>query len=148
MRNMDLKMVVVILLLAFSFHGEGSSGLSFNFYDESCPQLEDMVRAGVRSLFLADPTTPAALLRLMFHDCQVQRFALSGGPGISVPLGRKDSSNPPDFRLADTLIPPADIGADGVLQLFSEKGMTVEETAPFRTRLHDMFTLVLDSQTL
>lgn len=75
MRNIDLEMVAVILLLAFSFHGEagvGSSGLSFNFYDESCPQLENIVRAGVGSLFLADPTTPAALLRLMFHDCQVQ----------------------------------------------------------------------------
>ncbi|KAL0457505.1 UNVERIFIED_CONTAM: Peroxidase 29 [Sesamum latifolium] len=192
MRNMDLKIVVVILLLAFSFHGAagvGSSGLSFNFYDESCPQLEDIVRAGVRSLFLADPTTPAALLRLMFHDCQVQgcdasilldpdgettrysemtssknfgvrkrnsisfiksaveavcpgevscadilvlsaceAVALSGGPGISVPLGRRDSSNPPDFRLADTSLPPADVGVDGVLQLFSDKGMTVEET--------------------
>ncbi|XP_011100754.1 peroxidase 29 [Sesamum indicum] len=192
MRNMDLEMVAVLLLLAFSFHGEagvGSSGLSFNFYDESCPQLENIVRAGVGSLFLADPTTPAALLRLMFHDCQVQGcdasilldpdaekthyseitssknfgirkrnsisliksiveavcpgqvscadilvlsaregVALSGGPGISVPLGRRDSSNPPDFRLADTLIPPADIGVDGVLQLFSENGMTVEET--------------------
>ncbi|KAL0414835.1 UNVERIFIED_CONTAM: Peroxidase 29 [Sesamum radiatum] len=189
MRNMDLKIVVVILLLAFSFHGEGSSGLSFNFYDESCPQLEDIVRAGVRSLFLADPSTPAALLRLMFHDCQVQgcdasilldpdaerthysemtssknfgirkrnsigyiksaveavcpgevscadilvlsareAVALSGGPVISVPLGRRDSSNPPDFRLADALLPPADIGVDGVLQLFLEKGITVEET--------------------
>ncbi|KAI3469205.1 hypothetical protein Pfo_025868, partial [Paulownia fortunei] len=71
LKNMDLKILAVIFLLVFSFHAE-AGGLSYNFYDQSCPQLEDIVRAGVQSVSLTDPTTPAALLRLMFHDCQVQ----------------------------------------------------------------------------
>lgn len=54
--------------------------------------------------------------------------ALSGGPTIDVPLGRRDSSSPPNSGLADASLPPADIGLDGMLQLFSKKGMTIEES--------------------
>ncbi|KAA8527361.1 hypothetical protein F0562_034924 [Nyssa sinensis] len=163
-------------------------GLSFDFYERSCPQVEDIVRAGLQSLSLTDPTSPAALLRLMFHDCQVQgcdasilvdpdnrtmsyemtstknfgirkretisiiksmveavcpqqvscadililaareAIAMSGGPRIRVPLGRRDSSTPPNNKLADAFLPPADIGVDGMLRLFANKGMTIEES--------------------
>ncbi|KAL5996465.1 hypothetical protein ACLOJK_026544 [Asimina triloba] len=47
-------------------------GLSYDFYERSCPQVEMLVQQGLGSVFISDPTTPAALLRLLFHDCQVQ----------------------------------------------------------------------------
>ncbi|KAL5996468.1 hypothetical protein ACLOJK_026547 [Asimina triloba] len=47
-------------------------GLSYDFYERSCPQVEMLVQQGLESVFISDPTTPAALLRLLFHDCQVQ----------------------------------------------------------------------------
>ncbi|PQQ20391.1 hypothetical protein Pyn_32672 [Prunus yedoensis var. nudiflora] len=183
---MDLRAIVVgISLFVFSIGAEGQ-GLSYNFYENSCHTVEAIVRAALQPIFLTDPTAPAALLRLMFHDCQGcdasilvdpnektvssemaagknfgirkresinilkamvelecpqqvscsdilvlaarEAVAASGGPQIKVPLGRRDSSVPPNYKLADSLLPSATIGVDGMLQLFAKKGMTVEES--------------------
>ncbi|VFQ61023.1 unnamed protein product [Cuscuta campestris] len=177
-----------LLLAGLVFSGDtgGGGGLSYGFYDRTCPQLEHIVRAATETFFLSDPTTGAALLRLLFHDCQVRgcdasiliddsgqpeilsgknlgiqkrgvvnaiksavdaacppqvvscadilvlaardSVALYGGPVIEVPLGRRDSSEPPSFEMADSLLPPASTGVDQVLGLFAEKGFTVEES--------------------
>lgn len=52
----------------------------------------------------------------------------SGGPYIKIQLGRRDSSVSSSYQLADAYLPPPAIGVDGVLQIFSKKGMTVEES--------------------
>ncbi|XAR56987.1 Peroxidase [Bertholletia excelsa] len=75
--SMDLRgMVGVVFLFSlFVFEvgsGVGGEKLSYDFYQESCPEVEDTVRVAVQSFSFSDPSTPAALLRLMFHDCQVQ----------------------------------------------------------------------------
>ncbi|KAH6769577.1 Peroxidase family protein [Perilla frutescens var. hirtella] len=54
--------------------------------------------------------------------------SLSGGPRIGIPLGRRDSSTPPNVRLAHSSLPPNNIGVEATLDLFAKKGMTVEET--------------------
>ncbi|KZV36633.1 peroxidase 29 [Dorcoceras hygrometricum] len=188
-RNMQSRILALtIFLQILTFYAEGG-GLLYNFYDKSCPEAENIIRAGLQSASLTDPTTPSAILRLMFHDCQVQgcdasilldsvgdtiqqselhssknfgirkteligviksaleavcplqvscadiivlaareAVAISGGPRIDVPLGRKDSSTPSTSKLADSSLPSADIGVDGMLQIFAQKGMTVEES--------------------
>ncbi|XP_059626537.1 peroxidase 29 [Cornus florida] len=181
---------IVALILVFEvwFNVEGGGvGLSYDFYESSCPQVEDIVRTGLQSLSATDPTSPAAMLRLMFHDCQVQgcdasilldpsnltvplemtskknygirkrelistiklmvetvcpqqvscadililaareAVALSGGPLIRVPLGRRDSSTTSSYKFADASLPAPNLGVDGMLLMFSNKGMTTEE---------------------
>ncbi|PRQ39457.1 putative peroxidase [Rosa chinensis] len=186
---MDPRAVVAgISLLLFISIGARGEGLSYNFYEASCAQVEDIVRAALGPIFLSDPTTPAALLRLMFHDCQVQgcdasilvdssegyassemasgrnfgvrkretigilktmveaecpkqvsctdilvlaareAVAMSGGPEIKVPLGRRDSIVAPSSKLADSLLSAANIGVDGTLHVFAKFGMTIEES--------------------
>ncbi|KAK3002599.1 hypothetical protein RJ639_022371 [Escallonia herrerae] len=71
MAQKDVLLVLILLLVFRPFEVE-SGGLSYNFYDQSCPQVEYIVKAGLQAISLIDPTTPAAMLRLMFHDCQVQ----------------------------------------------------------------------------
>ena len=46
--------------------------LAYNYYKFSCPNVENIVRHVMLGVFLTDATAPAAFLRLLFHDCQVQ----------------------------------------------------------------------------
>lgn len=57
-----------------------------------------------------------------------EAVAMSGGPRINVPLGRRDSTTIPSRKLADANLPQASLGVDGTIRLFASKGMTIEET--------------------
>ncbi|KAL6880360.1 hypothetical protein ACP4OV_011925 [Aristida adscensionis] len=48
-----------------------ASGLRYDYYNETCPGVEDMVRDELLRRFTDDSTLPASLLRLHFHDCFV-----------------------------------------------------------------------------
>ncbi|OQU84947.1 putative Peroxidase 48 [Sorghum bicolor] len=55
---------------SFTFQPETSSpGLVFGFYDETCPDAEDIISSTMRKLYHSDPNVAAALVRLFFHDC-------------------------------------------------------------------------------
>ena len=57
-----------------------------------------------------------------------EAVAMSGGPHIEVPLGRKDSFTAPNYQQADAWIPPATTGVDDMLHIFTSKGMTIQES--------------------
>ncbi|KAJ0017850.1 hypothetical protein Pint_09836 [Pistacia integerrima] len=46
--------------------------LAYDYYKHSCPSLEAIVKKEILSISFFDASAPAAFLRLLFHDCQVQ----------------------------------------------------------------------------
>ncbi|KAH7372560.1 hypothetical protein KP509_17G009900 [Ceratopteris richardii] len=58
----------LLWLLCFLF-GQAAA-LSYDYYASTCPNVEDIVRSAMRGIFV-DIRAPAAMIRLAFHDCQV-----------------------------------------------------------------------------
>jgi peroxidase len=48
------------------------SQLAQNYYSNTCPNVENIVRAAVTKKYLETPITVGATIRLFFHDCFVQ----------------------------------------------------------------------------
>ncbi|KAL3824358.1 hypothetical protein ACJIZ3_020387 [Penstemon smallii] len=46
--------------------------LRYDYYNESCPLAEQIIRSTVRELYDSRPDVAPALLRLVFHDCFVE----------------------------------------------------------------------------
>ncbi|XP_076894374.1 peroxidase 64-like [Bidens hawaiensis] len=48
------------------------NALSPNYYDQTCPNAESAITSVVKKAMLNNPTVPAALLRMHFHDCFIR----------------------------------------------------------------------------
>lgn len=52
------------------------SNLEYDFYRDTCPQAEDIVRSAVTNIYFDHRDLSPSLLRLFFHDCFIQvRFS-------------------------------------------------------------------------
>ncbi|KAJ3671624.1 hypothetical protein LUZ60_007703 [Juncus effusus] len=63
--------LALVLGLISSMNQISNGQLQAGFYSNSCPNAESIVASTVRQATQSDPTIPAALLRLHFHDCMV-----------------------------------------------------------------------------
>ncbi|XP_010536894.1 PREDICTED: peroxidase 43 [Tarenaya hassleriana] len=63
----SITLYLLSLFLVMSF-GE----LQVGFYSKTCPEAETIISRVVTGALLSDPTIPAVLLRLHFHDCFVE----------------------------------------------------------------------------
>ena len=79
----NLYSMLFISSLLFASHLSGCEakaevvdGLSWIFYDSSCPKLESIVRNHLKKVFKNDIGQAAALLRIFFHDCFVQIYII------------------------------------------------------------------------
>ncbi|XP_010253604.1 PREDICTED: peroxidase 21-like isoform X2 [Nelumbo nucifera] len=61
----------LLLLLALLFHA-GVSDLGLNFYSESCPRAEEIVKEQVTKLYQKHGNTAVSWVRNLFHDCMVK----------------------------------------------------------------------------
>lgn len=72
-----LKILAVVIfgvvLCGIESLGDGEH-LVFDYYKETCPFVEDIVRRQVEIAVLRDPRMAASLLRLHFHDCFVMVY--------------------------------------------------------------------------
>ncbi|CAL9767780.1 unnamed protein product [Musa acuminata subsp. burmannicoides] len=75
-----------------------ADGLSFDFYDATCPLVEHLVRFYLEQAFGNDTGLAAGLLRVHFHDCFVQgcdgSILLDGSAG-----GPSEKDAPPNVTL-------------------------------------------------
>ncbi|KAL3676299.1 hypothetical protein R1sor_026247 [Riccia sorocarpa] len=94
MANVRLQTLAVLCLvisfLSAATHAQTGldkvpKGMRANFYNVSCPRAESIVKAQVRTAFNSDKTIPAALIRMLFHDCFVR------GCDASVLIDNSDS---------------------------------------------------------
>ncbi|KAI3975006.1 hypothetical protein MKX01_005117 [Papaver californicum] len=62
-------LVLVFLVLVNITNGQG---LKLGFYQKTCPNAESIIQETTASYVSFNPTLPAALLRMHFHDCFVR----------------------------------------------------------------------------
>ncbi|KAJ7953570.1 Peroxidase [Quillaja saponaria] len=111
---MEMGRVILASLLVFYVilrptearpqHSEDASGLRIGFYDETCPQAEQIVADAVAKLYETNPRIPAFLVRLFFHDCFVTgcdaSILLDGTPS-GEPVEKNSLANGPSLRGAE-----------------------------------------------
>jgi len=56
----------------FSERIRDGSNLQYNFYKDSCPEAENIVRSAVTDIYSDHSDLAPSLLRLFFHDCFIQ----------------------------------------------------------------------------
>jgi peroxidase len=66
-----LVAAVASVLVAPARAGAGA-GLAIGFYNETCPNAEELVLEEMRAIVHKDKSLGPALLRLLFHDCFVR----------------------------------------------------------------------------
>uniref|UniRef100_A0A6V7QSG1 peroxidase n=1 Tax=Ananas comosus var. bracteatus TaxID=296719 RepID=A0A6V7QSG1_ANACO len=93
----------LVLLLALQI---AEAGLSPNYYETSCPNVESIVRQAVEKKKNATVVTVPATLRLFFHDCFVE--GCDASVLIASPNGDAEKDAPDNISLAgdgfDTVI--------------------------------------------
>ncbi|KAE8637150.1 hypothetical protein Csa_015108 [Cucumis sativus] len=60
-----------LFFLLFHFPSLSPAKLQLNFYSNSCPQAEAIVRSVMHKAFIREPRSVASVMRFQFHDCFV-----------------------------------------------------------------------------
>lgn len=79
---MGSKALIFLALLSFSAvslrsvfaEDEADPGLVMNFYKDTCPQAEDIIKEQVKLLYKRHKNTAFSWLRNIFHDCAVEVY--------------------------------------------------------------------------
>ncbi|KAM0892918.1 hypothetical protein ACQ4PT_025408 [Festuca glaucescens] len=130
-----------------------SDGLKLNYYSESCPRAEEIVKEQVKSLYEEHGNTAVSWLRALFHDCTyidaiksaLERAcpgtvscadllalaardgaAMLGGPAdIPMRTGRRDATES-QYGEVESNIPNHNESVSAVLDRFASMGVDAE----------------------
>ncbi|TQD88772.1 hypothetical protein C1H46_025661 [Malus baccata] len=129
-RGIFLGLVVVTLVVSATLSAAHLDGFNFGsggsqthdlfpqFYQSSCPQVNDIVISVLQRAIEKNPRVAAFLIRLHFHDC----FAQSGGPDWVLPLGRRDSKTA-SFESSNRDIPAPLPDLSALITTFERQGL-------------------------
>lgn len=70
--GVTVTVMVATTILLHHHHVVQAQDIFVGFYDQTCPSAESIVTEVVKEATAKDPTVPAAMIRLLFHDCFVQ----------------------------------------------------------------------------
>ncbi|PON91278.1 Peroxidase [Trema orientale] len=69
---MGTSFLLLVTVVMGTFIRVHEAQLAYDYYKFSCPSVEAIVKTEIVKIFLTDVSAPAAFIRLLFHDCQVQ----------------------------------------------------------------------------
>ncbi|MED6125732.1 hypothetical protein PIB30_071464 [Stylosanthes scabra] len=99
-----------------------SVSLQYDYYRNSCPKAERIVRSTMNQIHRTKPYLIPAIIRLVFHDCFIQ----AGGPFYPLYTGRRDGSNS-YADIATYELPSPYSGLSQTLTSFKAKGFDERE---------------------
>lgn len=123
--------ILLLIVLMFMLHGrkisgEGDGVLVQDYYKETCPLAEEIMRRIVENAVVKDPRMAASLLRLHFHDCFLM---VTFDPIISLICFIREKCIYFFLRSFCMLIYFGDQGCDALVLLESYGGMVTEKQA-------------------
>ncbi|KAJ0515823.1 putative peroxidase [Helianthus annuus] len=71
-KNTNIFSLIFCFIFIGLAHLNLVNALSPTYYDQTCPNAESTITSVVKKAMLNDPTVPAALLRMHFHDCFIR----------------------------------------------------------------------------
>ncbi|GLT28600.1 hypothetical protein SLA2020_035200 [Shorea laevis] len=100
------SLIIVLFILLPLFLTSASAQLSLNFYSNTCPNVESLVRSAVQEKLQQTFITASGTLRLFFHDCFVR--GCDGSVLLASPTNQAEKDSFDDLSLAgdgfDTVI--------------------------------------------
>ncbi|XP_052295843.1 peroxidase 20-like [Citrus sinensis] len=130
--------ILLLIVLMFMLHGrkisgEGDGVLVQDYYKETCPLAEEIIRRIVENAVVKDPRMAASLLRLHFHDCflmvtfdPIISLICRGGLTWKVLLGRTDSLKA-SFDGAKKYIPFPNSSLETLIANFEHQGLDIRD---------------------
>ncbi|XP_022153868.1 peroxidase 2-like [Momordica charantia] len=110
---------IALFLLVGLMVGVSKAQLCPTFYDESCPDLSNIVRGVVQQALENDDRAGARLIRLHFHDCFVDgcdgSILLEDQPGVVSELGAPGNANITGFNIVDDIKAAVEDACPGVV---------------------------------
>ncbi|KAL9405667.1 hypothetical protein Peur_002639 [Populus x canadensis] len=100
-----------------SWHSNRS--LEYDFYRDSCPQAERIIRRVVHELYEVNSSVAPALLRLVFHDCFIEEcdasILLDAATGIDSEKDSPPNKNLKGFDIIDKIKSEIEMVCPGVV---------------------------------